>query len=122
MSSERKLALTVTIKDCEVQTFRVGGNGGQKVNKTSSGVRIIHHPSGARGEARESRSQLQNKRAAFRKMAESPIFKGWLALQLSNGPTPEEYVAQTLTTENLRIETRESGTWKPIPHPEQSSI
>lgn len=107
----RKLALSVTIKDCEVQTFRVGGNGGQKVNKTSSGVRIIHHLSGARGESRESRSQLQNKRAAFRKMAESTAFTLWMNRQLSSGPTPEERVADDMADENLRVEVREDGRW-----------
>jgi protein subunit release factor B len=60
----RELVLSVTLKDCEVQTFRAGGKGGQNQNKRDTGVRIIHHPSGARGEARDERSQLQNKRLA----------------------------------------------------------
>lgn len=108
----RTLALSVTIKDCEVQTFRVGGNGGQKVNKTSSGVRIIHHPSGARGEARETRSQYENKKIAFRKMAESAAFTVWLNRQLASGPTPEELVAKDMSEENLRIEVRQDGRWE----------
>jgi protein subunit release factor B len=73
----REHVLRVTIKDCEVQTFRAGGKGGQAQNKTDSGVRVIHPPSGARGESREGRSQLLNKRAAFRRMAESPEFQRW---------------------------------------------
>jgi protein subunit release factor B len=72
---ERHRILSVTIHDCEVQTFRSGGKGGQNQNKRDTGVRIIHHPSGARGESREERSQLQNKRAAFRRMAESQRFR-----------------------------------------------
>lgn len=107
----RHLALSVTIKDCEVQTFRVGGNGGQKVNKTSSGVRIIHHPSGARGESRESRSQWQNKKLAFRRMAESVAFTVWLNRQLASGPTAEEHVERDMAPENLRVENRENGRW-----------
>lgn len=67
--------LSVTIHDCEVQTFRSGGKGGQNQNKRDTGVRIIHHPSGARGESREERSQLQNKKLAFRRMAESQRFR-----------------------------------------------
>lgn len=39
---EKVLLFSVTIKDCEVQTFRSGGKGGQNVNKVESGVRIIH--------------------------------------------------------------------------------
>jgi protein subunit release factor B len=71
----REKILSVTLKDCRVDYFRAGGPGGQKQNKTSSGVRITHPPSGAVGEARDQRSQLQNKKAAFRRMAESDKFK-----------------------------------------------
>jgi protein subunit release factor B len=71
----RQLMFSVTLKDCEVQTFRSGGKGGQNQNKRDTGVRIIHHPSGARGEARDERSQLQNKRLAFKRMADHPLFR-----------------------------------------------
>ena len=73
--SERVRILSVTIHDCEVQHFRSGGKGGQNQNKRDTGTRIIHQASGARGEARDERSQLQNKRLAFRRMAESPAFQ-----------------------------------------------
>lgn len=76
------LLFTVTIKDCDVQTFRSGGKGGQNQNKVESGVRIIHRASGARGEARDSRDQLANKRAAFRRMAQSPEFQHWHATEV----------------------------------------
>lgn len=78
---ERRHVLSVTIHDCEVQTFRFGGSGGQNQNKRDTGVRIIHHPSGARGESREERSQLQNKKTAFRRMAESDAFRSWVRRQ-----------------------------------------
>jgi protein subunit release factor A len=70
--------LTVTIKDCEVQHFRSGGKGGQNQNKVSSGTRVIHTPSGARGEARDSRSQVDNTRAAFLRMVGNPLFQSWV--------------------------------------------
>jgi hypothetical protein len=79
--SGRKLIFSVTLKDCDVQEFRAGGPGGQNQNKRNTGIRIIHRESGARGESREQRSQLQNKRAAFKRMVESPAFKIWLARQ-----------------------------------------
>ena len=60
----RHRILSVTPADCELQTFRSGGSGGQNQNKRDTGVRWIHPPSGARGEARDERSQLQNKRLA----------------------------------------------------------
>lgn len=64
METGRRRILSVTIKDCEVQTFRCGGKGGQNVNKRDTGVRIIHPPSGARGEGRDERSQWMNKKLA----------------------------------------------------------
>lgn len=79
---ERTLLCRVTIKDCEVQTFRSGGKGGQNQNKRETGVRIVHRPSGAVGECRNERSQLQNKRIAFRRMAESVAFRRWIGAQL----------------------------------------
>ncbi len=73
--NEKRLVLSVTLGDCEVQTFRSGGPGGQNQNKRDTGVRIIHTESGARGESREQRSQLQNKRTAFVRMTETQTFK-----------------------------------------------
>ena len=73
----RQPIFSITLDDCEVQTFRAGGPGGQNQNKRDTGVRVIHPPSGARGESREERSQLQNKRLAFRRMAEHPLFRAW---------------------------------------------
>ncbi len=51
--------------DYEVQTFSTGGPGGQHVNKTQSGVRLIHK-SGIRAECRMGRSQHKNKAEALR--------------------------------------------------------
>lgn len=79
--SERQLLFSVTLKDCEVQTFHAGGKGGQNQNTRDTGVRIIHKASGARGEARDERSQLQNKKLAFRRMADSRLFRAWVAKQ-----------------------------------------
>lgn len=106
-----KLVLSVSIHDCEVQHFRAGGKGGQKQNTSDSGARVIHHPSGARGESREERSQLQNKRKAFIRMTETAKFKVWLNRQLMSGPTPEERVEQDMQPENLRLEVKQDGKW-----------
>ncbi len=81
MTQPRQLLFSVTLKDCVVQTFRSGGKGGQNQNTRDTGVRIIHRASGARGEARDERSQLQNKKLAFRRMADSAIFRAWIARQ-----------------------------------------
>jgi peptide chain release factor 2 len=46
--------------DIEMQTFCSGGPGGQHQNKTQSGVRLIHKPTGVRAESRTERSQHKN--------------------------------------------------------------
>lgn len=98
---------SVSIKDCDVDTFRSGGKGGQNQNKVESGVRVTHRLSGAVGEARDTRSQLQNKKAAFSRMANSAKFQSWCrneAARLAGQPTIEQIVEKWMAPENLRIE------------------
>ncbi len=101
----RQKMLTVTIRDCDVQTFRSGGPGGQNQNKRDTGVRVIHRPSGARGESREERSQLQNKRVAFTRMAESMEFRGWVRLRHAQiSGHVDRAVQDAMRPENILVE------------------
>lgn len=111
---DKKPVLSVTIRDCEVQTFRSGGPGGQNQNKRETGVRVIHRPSGAVGECREERSQLTNKQRAFRRMAETVAFSTWTHRQLHSLETIEAKVEKDMYPSNLRVEGRESGQWEEI--------
>lgn len=103
--------LSVTLDDCEVQGFSAGGPGGQHQNKRHTAQRVIHHASGARGESREFKSQLQNKKAAFRRMAEDPKFKIWLNKVLATGPTPEERVDRDMDPSRIKVEVQQGGKW-----------
>lgn len=107
----KELLFSVDISDCEVQTFRSGGKGGQNQNKRDTGVRVIHHPSGARGESREERSQLQNKKLAFRRMVDTAEFKYWVHLQTGKYKSDAEYLEETLKPENMKLETRSNNKW-----------
>lgn len=74
---EKVLLFSLTKKDFEIQTFCTGGKGGQHRNAKQNGVRIIHTASGARAEHRDGRDQSKNKEEAFRKLAETLVFKKW---------------------------------------------
>jgi protein subunit release factor B len=107
-----ELAFSVSINDCEVQTFRAGGKGGQNQNKRDTGVRIIHHESGARGEARDERSQLQNKRLAFKRMVDSREFQLYIQKRVGREDHLKAEVERSLMNpRNLRVEKRVNGVW-----------
>jgi protein subunit release factor B len=112
---EKKPIFSVTEKDLIVQTFHAGGPGGQNQNKRNTGVRIIHKESGAVGEARDSRSQLENKRSALKRMVETFQFKFWvkkITSEMRLGKTSEEIVNESMDPKNIKVEFRdETGKW-----------
>lgn len=102
-------------KDFTVQVFRAGGKGGQKQNKTSSGVRIIHNESGARGECRNHRQQSMNKKIAMQRLSNSMDFRIWVnrkAQEVIEGIRLEDKVKEMMNETNLKLETKnEDGQW-----------
>jgi len=108
---KKELLFRVTKKDFDIQTFRSGGKGGQNQNKRDTGVRIIHRESKAVGEARDSRHQHQNKKAAFRRLIKSTKFQTWLKIKIGEMTLTKEQeekiqrkVDEEMKPENLKIE------------------
>lgn len=108
----KELAVSVTLKDCDVETKRGSGKGGQNRNKRDTAVRIVHRASGAVGESEEERSQLQNKKTAFKRMTETKKFQAWLRKQRGQVTLAEIQVSEWMRPRNLKMEVKdENGEW-----------
>src|SRR5579859_4517464 len=77
--TDRRLWTVLTdaqlLAQCEIDTYRASGPGGQKRNKTSSAVRLRHLPSGLIVIAEESRSQHENRARALRRLRQAFFLK-----------------------------------------------
>jgi hypothetical protein len=107
----RELVLSVTTKDCILQTFRCGGKGGQNVNKRDTGVRWVHPPSGATGQSCDERSQLQNKRLAWRRMCETKEFRAWTRKIVAGDDLLVVEVERELWPDRMKTEVLVNGKW-----------
>lgn len=59
------------LKQCDVDTYRASGPGGQKRNKTDSAVRLRHRPTRILVVAVESRSQHENRARALKRLRQA---------------------------------------------------
>ena len=118
MEEKQKITI-VSRKDLEISYFCGSGPGGQARNKVASGVQIKHTESGAIGRASNSRSQDQNKKAAFERLLKDPKMKFFLAKKLyeiKKGQTLEEEVENEMKNlANFKIEVKdENGKWTEV--------
>jgi protein subunit release factor B len=84
-------------RDCDVDFFIASGPGGQNRNKVETGVRLTHRPSGIVVTATERRSQLQNREAAFARMAAR-------LEEAQRVPTPRTPTKPTTASRERRLE------------------
>jgi ribosome-associated protein len=85
------------IGQSEVDRYRASGPGGQHRNKTESGVRLVHGPTGAHVTATERRSQAQNRSAALARLRER-------LATLAHRPKPRRTTAPTRASKARRLD------------------
>lgn len=97
--ARRALALPddALLAECEETFFVGGGPGGQHRNKTASGVRLAHRPTGVVVTATERRSQLQNRGAALERLRER-------LASLGREPKPRRPTRATRGSRERRLE------------------
>jgi len=88
------------LAQCDVDTYRASGPGGQKRNKTSSAVRLRHRPTHLAVIAAESRSQHENRARALRRLRQA------LALKLREPLDGERYVPGEVMAQCLSASAR----------------
>ncbi|MGD9873770.1 MAG: peptide chain release factor-like protein [Kiritimatiellia bacterium] len=67
---QRMLELGIREEDFDEKFIRGGGKGGQKINKTSSCVYLIHRPSGIEVKCQRERSQALNRYLVRRELCD----------------------------------------------------
>src|SRR5688572_25154181 len=118
MASRRAVWTVLTeaqlLGQCEVDTYRASGPGGQKRNKTSSAVRLRHEPSGLIVIAEESRSQHENKAKAQRRLRQALHLKlrEPMSAEALNGLTHEPAIVAIKNAEGrLEVGRKDARFW-----------
>lgn len=105
------------LAQCEVDTYRASGPGGQKRNKTSSAVRLRHRPSGLIVIAEESRSQHENKAKALKRLRRALCLERREPVPMSTAaevdaiPSHPDFTAVRDRTGRIHASPRQEAFW-----------
>ncbi len=100
--ARRALALDddALLSECDLEFFIAGGPGGQHRNKTETGVRLRHRPTGLLTAATERRSQLQNRLRALERLREK------LAVRAAPPKKPRKRTGPSRSAQRRRVENK----------------
>jgi protein subunit release factor B len=90
------------LAECDVQTFRSSGKGGQHVNKVETGVRMRHRPSGLVVASQKERSQYMNKRACLARLRKKLAVLNEVPVERVPTKAPRAEREKRLTTKRIR--------------------
>ena len=106
--TKKKLLFSLTKKDFNVTYYSGTGAGGQHRNKHQNCVRLKHIETGITTTGADTKSLIQNKKNAFRRLVNNPKFKKWLKIRSSSEYLTqidiETKVNELMQEENLKIE------------------
>jgi peptide chain release factor 2 len=85
------------LRECELETFRSSGPGGQHVNKTESAVRLRHLTSGVVVTSRQEGSQHRNKALCLQRLRRK-------VAQLNYRPTKRVLTQVSRSAKNRTLE------------------
>lgn len=94
------------ISQCEVDTFKASGPGGQHRNKRESAVRLKHLPTGIIAQAVEDRSQHKNRASALARL------RTLLALKVRNTVDLDAYLPPPELVQILPAKSTARGSYK----------
>ena len=91
------------LAECNVETMRSSGKGGQHVNTTDSAVRLTHIPTGLTVKIQQSRSHHQNKEIALEILSEKLEARNRI-----KKPRKKTRISKSVKKKNLEIKKKHS--------------